>query len=163
MLIEFCCKHCGERITAPEPLVGKKGLCPFCRGKMLIPSRMVARLQLETNIPTEDVDLWQIESELLRSNNDRYNRLDAVSATNSTHEPQVTQNDVETQVCDFMVAMAAGELEVADRIANDLARRKQIRDATIDRIDLDRLDEPALKMLPRPLLQGFLKQLRRTG
>ncbi|MHC4174862.1 MAG: hypothetical protein ACYTBX_15485 [Planctomycetota bacterium] len=42
-MIKFCCKNCGQKISAPEIHVGKKGKCPKCKNIVVVPARPEAQ------------------------------------------------------------------------------------------------------------------------
>lgn len=57
--------------------------------------------------------------------------------------------------------MASGRLTDADALAIEVQGRMNQAEPIIDRLSLDEIPPPKLAKVPRPVLRGFLKQLRK--
>ena len=155
MWITFSCEHCSKSVKAPEQLAGKKGRCPYCRRKMVIPS---------SPEPSQDLELAALERELHRSGAD--DGSDSEAETPSWPYPQpkavaipADSFDPDAALLGYMVAMGAGDLDTAGSLATELRQNPEEMAAAIRRLDLGTISQPVLRDLPRPVLEGFLKQL----
>jgi len=63
-------------------------------------------------------------------------------------------------VVEYVQCMADGKLADAEEIAAEIRRNRAEAEQIIERLTLDELPHPKLSKIPRPVLVGFLKQLR---
>jgi hypothetical protein len=78
-------------------------------------------------------------------------------------QPLPPRVDMETLVIKYARAMAAGDLEQAERLAGDICSDIQAAEEIIQRLVADDLPPEQLAQIPRPVLVGFFKQLRDKG
>jgi hypothetical protein len=52
-MIEFYCKNCGQRISAPGSFTGKKCQCPKCKNTVIVPETSSTEPASEPSIPTK--------------------------------------------------------------------------------------------------------------
>lgn len=187
MPIEIHCTHCNHLIKAPDEAAGKMGKCPHCQGVNYIP-RPVAeedeldlapideaeeqhrkqaamedaayqrRLLHERNIPGEAGGKPAARADGTASPGAR--RSSAAEAGTSASRSAVTSKEVALLIVRFVDAMSAGKLEQADEYATQLAKNKNAAMVALDEIARDDSNAYGLPVLPRPVLIGFLKQLR---
>jgi len=166
MEITFHCEHCGKEVKAPEPSAGKRGKCPHCHNVCYIPS---------PPDQLEEYDLAPVdpEEERRRQNEEAAARalqrklLSERKEVEGPDKPPPVQEDetvrpgdLESLVTDFVNAMGRGSLEEADRLAAILKGNKKEVQTLIERIGADELLSAKISSLPRPVMLGFLKQLR---
>lgn len=184
MPIEIHCTHCNHLIKAPDDAAGKMGKCPHCQGVNYIPrpttendeldlapideaeeqhrkkaamedAAYQRRLLHERNIPGEAGGKPAGRSGGPATPGARRTG-DAASASTSA----VTSKEVALLIVRFVDAMSAGKLEQADEYATKLASHKNAALVALDEISRDDSNTYGLPVLPRPVLIGFLKQLR---
>lgn len=168
MSIEFHCSHCGKLVRAPDDAGGKRGKCPACHQSVYIPipSDQVEPLGLA---PVDDAEEHE-RSRLLQQSQDLQRRLlhereargeiSAAPGPSAGDQALPPQPDAETLVIEYAEAMAAGDLARAEELAVDIRKHEQAADDVIQRLMLDELLPERLADIPRPVLIGFLKQLR---
>lgn len=179
MAIEFHCEHCDKLIKAPEDKAGSTGRCPHCGGAAYIP-RPVAEddeYGLAPLDPTEESRRQRAAMEdaayqrsLLR---DKEPPSDAAKSTRNAaargaaargstggQPASPTSKQLSALIVRFVEAMSAGQLEAAARVAAVLAKHKSQATAVVDGMMTEDLTAYGLPALPRPVLLGFLKQLR---
>lgn len=185
MPIEFHCEHCQHVIKAPTDAGGKKGKCPRCQNVVYVPIAP----EDSGEIPLSPVDeaeerrareaereRREVEHRLLRERTmpgepargagrpgeaGRGAAAGRPGATTGRTSGESRTSDVDPRkiVAEFISAMAEGRLDAADRCAAELAQMKSRANAAIDAISSDDIGT-GLPKLPRPVLIGFLKQLR---
>lgn len=167
MPISFHCEHCGKEIKAPDTTAGKRGKCPHCQGVCYIPAATsddeVYDLAPEDNEAErrrarEEAAARDLQRRLL-SERREIDGPDAPPPPRETDE-QVRPGDLRAMLTDYLSAMARGHLEEADRLAAVLARNKKAVLQLIDRIGADDVLSASMSDLPRPVMLGYLRQLR---
>ena len=170
MPIEFHCEHCEKLVKAPDDTGGRRAKCPHCKGTCYVPTPSD---QLE-EVPLAPLDQEEenrrkrahqedmaLQQSLLHERADPDKPVKpAAQASTTASAAQATTIDAKGLVCDYVEAMSGGRLEEADRIADRLAA---VRDAVIriiESIATDPLAASDMPAVPRPVLVGFLKQLR---
>lgn len=169
MAIEFHCNHCGRLIKTGDEHGGKRGKCPSCHNSVYIPtpSDQIEPLDLA---PLDEAAVQEAERQAraaqeLASRLRRDQALPEESRTFQTPSaapdaPAEAHVDMEHLVTDYVECMASGDLEEAEELKSQIRRRPREADETIDRILADEMPPAALQDVPRPVLAGFLKQLR---
>lgn len=167
MAIEFHCEHCGKVIKAPVDSAGKRGKCPHCQQLCYIPAPPdeaeaydLAPLdpEEERRRRREEAAAHELQRRLLHERKEVAGP-DAPPPPSAKDEA-VRPADLRAAVADYLSAMQRGHLSEADRIAYLLAANKKEVLALIERIGADEVMGAELASLPRPLLLGFLRQLR---
>ena len=182
LVIEFHCEHCNKIIKAPEETGGRQGKCPHCQGVNYIPMPREALDEIPLTPIDEDFELRRrraaledaaVQQRLLRERQSpgEGGRRDAsrragpqqaaspsggAAASGST----LTAKHIASLVVTYVEAMSQGTLEKADEISRKLSRHPNEANRVLDDMLRDDLTAYGLPTLPRPVLLGFLKQLR---
>ena len=174
MAIEFHCNHCNHQIKAPDEAAGRQGKCPHCNGVNYIPRPMTAE--------EGELDLAPLDDEEEKKRQ-RASREDAAYQWKLLHEksipgdmpgkgvkrpssgaaPQAApppSKNIASLIVRFVESMSGGKLQQADEVANQLAGHRMQAMAMLDEMAVEDLTAYGFPTLPRPVLQGFLKQLR---
>lgn len=170
MAIEFHCNHCGRMIRASAEHSGKSGKCPSCHQSVYIPtpSEDLEPLRLAPLDQTEE----QRRERLLDESRELAQRLrkekDAPPEVAKPTLPEPVGDvrleiDMEGLIIEYAVEMAAGNLVAAEELAADIRSDMSQAEEVIQRLMVDELPPPRLAKIPRPVLVGFLKQLRESG
>lgn len=174
MTIQLHCEHCGKLIQAPESVGGQSGKCPHCQGMNYIPlpadgaggELPMAPLDEEfenhrQQAAAEDLAvqrrLWQ-EQDSSRKTDRRggVRQTDADLAPPSKH----SRKQLTAMVVSFIEAMSRGDLKKAEQLTTQLATQRAEVFRVLDELVSDDLNSYGLPTLPRPVLVGFMKQLR---
>lgn len=172
MAIEFHCEHCGKQVRAQDDSGGRHGKCPSCHQTVYIPmpDDRVEPLDLE---PVDEAAERERER-LLRESADQHLRVlsDREPAAESSggarrskpaREPAPPAVDLEHMVIEYVQRMANGELERAEQLGEQIHRHWRVAEGIVDRLSVDEIPPQALSEIPRPVLLGFLKQLRASA
>lgn len=168
MAIEFHCEHCGKKIKAPTEHAGKRGKCPGCQQSVYIPTPPdeIEPLELAPVDEAAEREKRRLEeesrkvSEAIRGDKTEV-PPERPRATGATPVGDVRlRPDMETLVTEYARCMADGKLTEADEFATDIRADWERAQEVIDRITMDDLPPARLSKIPKPVLVGFLKQLR---
>lgn len=187
MPIEIHCTHCNHLIKAPDEAAGKMGKCPHCQGVNYIPRPVTEDDELDL-APIDDAEEQRRKKAALEdaafqrrllhersipgeSSGKPSTRTGNPASTGtqrsfpagsgpSASNSAVTSKEVALLIVRFVDAMSAGKLEQADEFAAQLAKHKNAALIALDEIARDDSNAYGLPVLPRPVLIGFLKQLR---
>lgn len=170
MAIEFNCEHCNHLVKAPDEAAGRQGKCPHCGGVNYI------------RRPPEDGG--ELELEPLDENEEQRRRqqaaADAAVQWKLLHERNVpgepggrgggggrgappappSAKQLASLVVRYVESMSQGKLAQADEVAEQLVRYRTQVASLLDEMVNEDLSAYGLGSLPRPVLMGFLKQLR---
>ena len=178
MSIEFHCEHCDRMIRANDEHGGKHGKCPSCHQQVYIPLADAEPLDLTPVDAAEERRAQQQAAESQRFADSVL--LDGGSAGRGTSDSEVRRYgtgssdagrsgaggapppavDVAELINEFAIAMFDGELQEGEEIAKQLRPHRKAVVEVVDRIMADEIPPQALERIPRPVLMGFLKQLR---
>jgi len=171
MAIEFHCDHCGKLVRTTNENAGKRGKCPHCGNSVYVPT------------PTDDIEplrLAPLDEEEEREQRRLLDESRSVARqlreekhppppeTTTPPTPPPTNDarlpsDMETLVIDYVVCMSQGKLNEAEQLAEeihtDMARAEEI----LQRLTMDELPPAQLAEIPRPVVNGFIKQLRESA
>lgn len=167
MAIVFHCEHCSKEISAPPESGGKRGKCPHCNGVNYIPSQSPDEVEMYDLSPVnpdeerrrqrEEAVAHDIQRKLLH---ERVEVQGGEEPVRHKEDDGVRPGDLRALLVDYLGAMSRGHLEEADRGAFAMSRSKKEVLAMIDRISMDDVASAELSNLPRPVMLGFLRQLR---
>jgi len=167
MPIELHCEHCGKLVQAPDNAGGKHGQCPSCHQTMYIPNPADKIEPLEL-APLDDNE-EQRREELLRESltlgltpnedGDVPEELTSVPPPAAGDASGPAQTSIRDIVIDYARAMAAGDLEEADKLAAELHMDFRSAEDVIQNLVADELPPLELADIPHPVLVGFFKQL----
>jgi phage FluMu protein Com len=163
MPITFRCGGCKKEVTAPDTAAGKKGKCPHCGRMNPIPLP-----------PEEDDDVIPLapldEEEERRAQAERRalyeQEQELLSETGGPvlvpleHRGDLTSEDLHHFVVNYCLDLADGKLPRAEQNVEQLRRFGMLGIEAVDDFIEGMATEPALDHIPRPVLQGFLKELK---
>lgn len=177
MEIEYRCEHCNKLVKAPEGSGGRTGKCPHCGGPSYIP-RDVGE---DGEIPLVPLDEEgerrrqqavredaEIQRRLLKENatpgegrgKGRSGRQSLGTSPTPTVAKKLPVKDINLAIVSFVEAMSRGELDRCEKLAGQLSPCKAQVETVLDEMLGQDLTGYGLPTLPRPVLLGFLKQLR---
>jgi len=167
MSIEFHCDHCGKLVRAPDDAGGKHGQCPSCHQSVYIPmpSDQIEPLDLSPVDDAEEHERARLLDESreiqrrLRDEKDLPRGAAAEPPPSAAGQVLPPKLDMETLVIEYAQAMAAGDLEEAERLAADIRSDMTAAEDVMQRLTLDELPPERLADIPRPVLVAFFKQL----
>jgi hypothetical protein len=160
--IEFHCNHCNHQIRAPNDVGGQQGKCPHCGGTNYIPHapEEIEELSLA---PLDDDEEQRRRQAVLEdaAYQQRLLREQAAPGEGGRGKPlPPTTRQITSMIVHFVEAMSASKLEEADKLARQLERNSQTTRRILDELAGEDLSAYGLPSLPRPILLGFLKELR---
>ena len=162
MPIKFKCHNCHNEVTAPDSAAGKKGKCPFCSHTNEIP----APVDEDDLIPLAPID----DEEEARARAQRqalYEQEKALLEETGGPPPvpledreDLASEDLHHFVVNYCLDLANGKLAQADEHVAQLNRYGELGAQAVEDFISGTATEPALDHIPRPVIQGFLKQLK---
>ena len=176
--VEFHCEHCNKLIKASLSTAGQTGKCPHCKGVNYIPLPEDESGELPLAPLDEDFEkrraqtaaedaalvhklLRESESPKERNRRKGFRRPDVSTAAPApVPPPPMPRKQLTSLVVQFIEAMSQGQLERADKLVGELAGRKDQVRPILDELLTEDLSGYGLPALPRPVLVGFVKQLR---
>jgi DNA-directed RNA polymerase subunit RPC12/RpoP len=168
MSIQLHCPLCGKLIKAPDDAGGKRGKCPYCEGKVYIPSAPsdeeeigIAPLDEEAERQAQELadEAAEYAASLSRetgSPRDGGGKIKDRPPSTSVTPGEVV--DVPQLVEKFVTAMRDSKLEQADRCVSQLARAGQRARDYVEGVMLDEM-APSFEGVPPAVQKGFLKAL----
>lgn len=165
MPIEFHCPKCNKPIRAPDDSGGKRGKCPSCEQSVYIPTPPdeIEPLDLEPLDEEEERKREQLLEETRKLTDEvrhAQNLPPDSGAKSPNASPMEMRPDVERLVIQYVLAMADGRLDEAEQFAATIKRQAQKAAEVVQRITMDEMPPDELQKIPRPVLNGFLKQLQ---
>jgi hypothetical protein len=170
MAIEFHCEHCGKLIRTSEENAGRRGTCPSCHQSVYIPT---PDDQLEPlPVLPEDEEEERRERELIDEARKLARRLmaerDTPPETPAPSTPKAAPEGdarlaralMEEQIMEYIRSMARGDLTRAQSLAAEIRQDLKLANEVIARLTADAILPAELGDIPRPVVIGFLKQLR---
>lgn len=176
MSIEFHCEHCNKLVKAPDEVGGRSGKCPHCQGTNYIPSPEAGEIPLEPM--DEDFERHRQQS---AAEDFAYQRKIMSDRTppregargakggpgrsprpmQSEPKEALSAKQMSSMIVAFISAMATGSLPKADEISNRLRPHSAKVNAILDdMLTASNIAGYGLPTLPKPVLNGFVKQLR---
>lgn len=171
MPIEFHCEHCGKLVRTSEQNAGRQGRCPYCKNSVYIPtpSEQIEPLKLAPLDPEEEQRQRRLEEEaraLARRIREEKETLPPETTRAPIPEPSGEirfQVDMESLVIEYVRCMYEGRLTEAQEYAADIRRDMARAQEVIQRLTTDDIRPLKIAKIPRPVLIGFLRQLREPG
>ena len=176
MAIEFHCEHCNRLIRAPKSEAGQPGKCPYCKGRNYIPLPSDETGELSLAPLDEDYERHRrraaaedaaTQRKLLQERDTSRTKRGrpplhrpAVSGSASPAPTTLSHKQLTTSIVEFIEAMSSGTLDKAEKISTRLAPHRAAVNQILDDMLTQDLAGYGLPTLPRPVLLGFLKQLR---
>lgn len=167
--IEFHCEHCNHLIKAPDEAGGRTGKCPFCHSPTYIP-RPAAEQDLDL-APLDDAEEQKRRKEALEAAALQRSLLHERAAPGEpgrgTKQPAgggggfvSPAKSIAALIVSYVEAMSGGKLDKAEEVAKELGRQSSSAVTVLDEMARENLAGYGLPALPKPVLLGFLKQLR---
>ncbi len=171
--MDFHCEHCGRLIKAPANSGGRRGKCPHCGGMAYIPAENedAGELPLAPLDPEEE----RQRNRAMREAAQTYHHLLQDQTTPgekgarggvrpveraSEGAARLSAKALNRMVVEYVEAMAEGRLGDAEALAARLSKYKSQVLAGLEAMAGEDLAGYGLPALPRPVLLGFLRQLR---
>ncbi len=170
MSIELHCPQCRKLIRAPEHACGKHGKCPYCAGRVYIPSPPPEDESLDLAPLDETGERQELElrreaaefsTDLLKARTEPQPEAADGPPSDSGSMPPNTAGGVtviEAQIEEFLLAMRDSRLDEAEHTVAALKRVRSEAREYIRNLMLDELP-PSVEDVPAPLVKGFLKTL----
>lgn len=173
MGIQFYCEHCRQSVTAPDDAGGRQGKCPHCGGTVYIPNPEAT----DGEIPLAPLDDAEEQQRERAAQEARELQLRLLQEQATPGEPGsrkgrrsevmpsalpagVPVKELNRLIVQYVEAMAAGRLDTAEQLLARLVQQRLHVLTIIDGMASEDLSAYGLPALPRPVLLGFLKQLR---
>ncbi len=164
MPITFRCEGCQKDVTAPDAAAGKRGRCPFCGHLNAIPHLVdeddddaipLAPLdeEEERRAAEERRTLYEQEQELLAETG-------GPAVIPLDHRDDLTSEDLHHFVVNYCVDLADGKLPRAEQNVDQLRHHGMLGVEAVDDFIEGMADEMGLERIPKPVLMGFLKELK---
>jgi len=176
--IDYHCEHCGKAIQAPQSATGRNGKCPHCQAVSYIPLPEADGGELSL-VPLDDGDERRrrqasaediaVRKRLLADKSSprdsggrpKFRRPDVPGGSSSpSAKAGLSRKRLTSVVVSFVEAMSGGKLDVANKLAAQLTGQKAEVSRLLDELMGEDLSGYGLPALPKPVLMGFLKQLR---
>ncbi len=170
MPIKFECMECHKTVTAPDAAGGKRGKCPFCGQLVNIPLPPPPPEPQEEDpdlIPLAPIDEDE-ERKLAQERKALYAQeqglFDATAPSEDSapldQREDLSSEDLHHLVVNYLLDMFDGNLERAGMHADKLRSLGFAGIGAVDDFLAGKADEPALKNIPKPVREGFLRELK---
>jgi phage FluMu protein Com len=164
MSIQFRCEGCGKLVQAPDSAGGRQGKCPACGHIMYVP--LPPEQREEVPVAEEDPQEEKQRRRLLKESQEalgevaREHKVGIETQGAAAPSSRTTAGDMESLIVAYALAMADGQLDRADRLSAQITQDPDRAHEAMERISQEQPARAELAGLPRPVLVGFLKQLR---
>lgn len=171
MTIEVHCDHCGRLLRAPRESAGKRATCPACGQDVYVPTPHDELEELDL-VPLDESDEQQreqfrkqeqeLEEELRKETRspEQPGRSPAQGGRNLDPLARTSPGQMERHVMAYLRAMVDQELSKAEQLAETLCAESSSALAAVDRLMADDAALARFRAAPRPVLEGFLRELR---
>lgn len=171
MAIEFHCEHCNHLVKAPDEAAGRQGKCPHCGGVNYIrrPPEEAGELDLapldhgeeERRRRQAETDL-AVQWKLLHERNvpGEPGGRGAARGAAAAPPPPPSSKQLAGLIVRYVESLSQGKLPQAEEVVGQLTRYRTQVLKVLDDMATEDLSGYGLPTLPRPVLVGFLKQLR---
>lgn len=175
MAIEFLCEHCNKTIKAPAEAAGRQGKCPHCGGVNYIrrPPEETEELELapfdeeeESRARRAAMEAAAYQQRILHERSmpgePGGNRSRSAGGRGPSVTPAAppTSKQLAGLVVRYVEAMSQGHLDAAEAVSEELRPFRATVLSLLDDLAGEDLAAYGMPTLPRPVLFGFLKQLR---
>lgn len=162
MAITFHCPHCQHEVQAPDGAAGRLGKCPRCGETSRIPEAE-AEDDLIPLAPLDEEEERRGEREARALYEQEQALIDESGGPVSIPLDQrddLSSEDLHHFVVNYCLDMADGKLQRADQYVQQLRRFGLLAMEAVDDFINGMAAEPAMDHIPRPVLQGFFRELR---
>lgn len=158
MPITFHCPKCGKHIKAPDGSGGNHAPCPSCHQDVYIPVPME---ELDTiDLAPIDEQALAEEERLLQQSRDQAAELRKAGIHTGGEESTSSQSGaLAATIHRWVLHMSAGELDQAEELRERILRQRPKAEKIVQQIMSDEIPPDALSAIPRPVLNGLLRQL----
>lgn len=178
MSIEFHCEHCNKIVRAPDEAGGHPGKCPHCEGTNYIPRPDSGEIPLapvdeafEQHRRQSAAEDFAYQRRIMSDRPSPTDKRRGAKSTGSAGRPArspaseageaLTDKQISSLIVKFISAMASGSLPKADEISRRLKPNADRTNALLDdMLSTENIAGYGLPTLPKPVLNGFVKQLR---
>lgn len=165
MPIKFHCSHCGKRIEAPDQTGGKWGKCPACHNKVYVPQARAPDeddLKLAPLDQTEEQRQRQLMRETLELERSILEEREMPEGGGPAPGPvpEISEEQLTGHILRYLRQMADGDLDEAQRTADQIVPHRRKAVAILDRIATSEVTEPELEDIPKQVLSGLIRNLR---
>ena len=163
MTLQFRCEKCHKTVKAPDSTTGKRGKCPDCGNTSYIPS-----MEEPEEIPLAPIDEESEQEKskeianLLAKERDLLHEMGGEPSIPLEHKEDLNSEDLHHFVVNYCLDMYKGELTRAEHTAKELKKFKFTAIQAVEDFQTNRAVEPALGEIKKPLLDGFLKDLKKA-
>ena len=162
MPITFRCQSCHKEVTAPDSAAGKTGKCPYCGQANLVP----AGADEDNEIPLAPIDeaeevarQEQIRA-LYEQEQDLLSEIGGPPPIPLDQLKDIQSSDLHHFVVNYCLDMADGKLQRAEQHVEQLQRYGMVGYQAVEDFLSGMATEPAMDHIPRPVLLGFLRELK---
>ena len=161
MSIRFVCDHCGKEIKAPDGSGGRRGKCPYCHQSCYIPAP-VSDDELLDLAPEQDVPVADQEREALQEQERKLiSEMTGATSVPLEERDDLTPEDLHHLVANYCMDTFNGKLEAAEAQVDQLSRFSNMAQDAIGDFLQGKAEIPsAIRSIPAPVLEGFLKTLK---
>lgn len=173
MAIEFHCEHCNHLIKAAAANAGQTGKCPYCGVETYIPRPVEEDGELPLAPLDEEFEQHRREAAMEDAAYQRklledraepgekaQRKKQPVAEAASAKPEKGSLKQVTKLVVQYLEAMSAGQLDRAAVFIRELSKSKAQLPPILEDLEIGDLTGYGLPAMPRPVLLGFLKQLR---
>jgi hypothetical protein len=174
--IQFHCEHCGKLVKAPDNAGGRAGRCPHCSGEVFIPTAQqddADEIGLAPLDPEEERQRRQAAAEdaayqrrLLEDKEpppeEGVKPRKPAAPRPAESAPAKSAKHLNRLVVEYIESMSSSKLDRAAKLASELSKHRASVLSILDAMETEDLGVYGLPPLPRPILQGFLGELRKS-
>ncbi len=168
MPIKFECAECHKIVTAPDAAGGKRGKCPFCGQLVNIPLPPPPPEEEDPDLiplaPIDEDEERKFAEERKALYDQEQGLLDAMAPSGDDvpleHREDISSEDLHHLVVNYLLDMFEGNLARAGTHADKLRSLGYAGIGAVDDFLEGKADEPALKSIPKPIREGFLRELK---
>lgn len=162
MSIKFTCEHCRKEVKAPDSAAGKRGRCPYCGRTSYIPAA-VEEADVLPLAPIDDEEerrRREVVTSLHQQEHDLILETGGPVQAPLEDRDDLTSEDLHHFVVNYCLDMAHGKLERAETYVARLGHFGQLGRQAVEDFLAGEAIEPGLDTIPKPVMEGYLKQLQ---
>ena len=160
MSIILHCESCKKKIKAPDGAGGKYGPCPFCKHRCYIPLPKTDDEEELKLAPIDEYEEVEYKKKMAETHNLTRKILHVKETGGEPASGQTDERELTKNIIIYLRQIANGELDQAHDTAEKIVRFHTQAVKILDRIAISEIPEPELADIERPVLAGFIKNLR---